>query len=150
MLFRSLDDDARLTATGETMGSPSFMAPELVAGQHKASGVRTDVHGLGGLLYFCLTGRAPFAAESVPAALAKAMESRPVPPREWEPSVPASLEWIALRCLARDPSARYASARAMAEDLERAMVGEPVPSYAGSPRKNPEGWARWEIGRAHV
>lgn len=50
-LARLLDMDARLTATGETMGSPSFMAPEQVSGQQLPAGVRTDVHGLGGLLY---------------------------------------------------------------------------------------------------
>ena len=146
-LARLLEPDARLTATGEVMGSPSFMAPESIAGQQAASGAKTDVHGLGGLLYFCLTGRAPFAAESVTAALAKAMESRPVPPREWDGSIPASLEAITMRCLARDPSARYASAGAVAEDLERALRGEPVRAMARALYDRPSQWARrWKGG----
>ncbi|MEI6342800.1 MAG: serine/threonine-protein kinase [Verrucomicrobiota bacterium] len=141
-LARLLDMDARLTATGETMGSPSFMAPEQVSGQQLPAGVRTDVHGLGGLLYFCLTGRAPFAAESVAAALAKVVESKPVPPREWVPSVPGPLEAVTMRCLARDPSARYPSAAAVADDLERVLLGQPVVAQASSTPRLGMGWLR--------
>lgn len=140
-LARLLDMDARLTATGETMGSPSFMAPEQVAGHSQPSGVRTDVHGLGGLLYFLLTGRAPFAAESVAAALAKVVESKPVPPSDWVPGIPEALEAITMRCLAREPSARYPSAAALADDLERALTGQEVKALnAKNPREAQRGW----------
>lgn len=144
-LARLLDMDARLTATGETMGSPSFMAPEQVAGQSQPSGVRTDVHGLGGLLYFCLTGRAPFAAESVAAALAKVVESKPVPPSNWVPGIPESLEAITMRCLAREPSARYPSAAALADDLERALTGQSVHAQTARGAGDAHPWWR---GRA--
>ena len=140
-LARLLDMDARLTATGETMGSPSFMAPEQVAGQSQPSGVRTDVHGLGGLLYFCLTGRAPFAAESVAAALVKVVESKPVPPSNWVAGIPEPLEAITMRCLAREPSARYPSAAALADDLERALTGQAVHALtARNPREAHPWW----------
>ena len=143
-LARLLDIDARLTATGETMGSPSFMAPEQVNGKGQPSGVRTDVHGLGGLLYFCLTGRAPFAAESVAAALAKVVESKPIPPSDWVPGIPKSLEAITMRCLAREPSGRYPSAAAVADDLERALTGRAVQALTV---KNPREDHPWRRGR---
>lgn len=141
-LARLLEIDARLTATGETMGSPSFMAPEQVAGQSQPSGVRTDVHGLGGLLYFCLTGRAPFAAESVAAALAKVVQSHPVPPSDWVPGIPESLEAITMCCLAREPSARYPSAAALADDLERALTGQSARALTAKNSRDAQPWWR--------
>jgi len=115
-----------LTGTGEILGSPSFMAPEQVGGQRGSAGVRTDVYGLGGLLYFCLTGRAPFLADSIPATLQRVLTSSPIPPSQWTDGIPPALERIVLRCLEKDPSRRFSSASSLAAELERALRGEPL------------------------
>ena len=112
-----------LTRTGDYLGSPAWMAPE----QADGSGVdeRTDVYGLGAVLYAALCGRPPFGAEvrGVAAVLAQVLTQPPPPPSRVNPTVPRALEALVLRCLAKDPAARYPSARALAADLQRWQEG---------------------------
>lgn len=122
-LAKLLDTDGP-TAAGEVLGSPSSISPEQVRGD--VSGPRADVYGLGATLYALLTGHPPFQGDSVWATLNQVADAPPEPPSRRRPDLPRPLEAIVLRCLEKDPTHRYASARALADDLERFLQGEPV------------------------
>jgi serine/threonine protein kinase/Tol biopolymer transport system component len=115
-----------LTATGQVVGTPSFMSPEQATGRLGNVSVQTDVWALGGVLYACLTARPPFAAATAVDTLLQVMNHEPVEPRELNPSVPRDLENICLKCLSKEPRHRYSTAKALAEDLERFENGRSV------------------------
>jgi len=119
-------DGTEVTRTGETVGTPRYMAPEQAAGAASQIGPATDVYALGALLYECLAGRAPFVAASVPDTLRMILEDDPQPPRRWQPAIPRDLETICLQCLHKDPRRRYASAHALTDDLRRFLRREPI------------------------
>ncbi len=108
-------DGAALTQTGSVLGTPAFMSPEQVLGS--PVDVRSDVYGLGAVLYFALTGSNPFAGESSMAVMAKHLAHDVVPPSKRRAGVPEVLDRVVLRCLAKAPDARYADALALDEEL---------------------------------
>ena len=118
-LAKRLRGDAGLTATGQILGTPAFMAPEQAAGRDRRISPATDVYALGALLYAMLTGRAPHVASNEIDVLLKVLDSDPVPPRRLQSGVSRSLEQICLCCLEKDPQRRYPSAAALADDLQR-------------------------------
>ncbi|MEZ0229700.1 MAG: protein kinase [Planctomycetota bacterium] len=121
------DDTAeRLTRTGELVGTPAYMAPEQLGEERAAIERRTDVYALGAVLYECLTGEPPFKSDSTPSLLRMVLVDDPVDPRRKVPAVPRDLAVIALKCLAKEPAARYPSARAVAEELGRFLDGEAI------------------------
>lgn len=113
-----------LTRTGQMLGSPGYAAPEQ-AFDGRADG-RTDVYGLGALLYHILTCRPPFQGPTLDAILVQLRESDPLSPRRLNPSVPRDLETICLQCLRKSPERRYQDAAAVADDLERFLTGKPI------------------------
>jgi serine/threonine-protein kinase len=125
-LARRTDLDTGLTATGAVLGSPSYMAPEQARGDIAAIDARTDVYGLGAILYECLTGRPPFRAASVLETVAQVLNDDPPALRVLVPGVPRDLETICLRCLQKDPARRFATAAALADDLQRWADGIPI------------------------
>jgi hypothetical protein len=102
------------------------MSPEQAAGKTKFVGPAADIYALGVILYECLTGQVPFAADDTVKLLLKVVEDEPRPIREVAPNVPKDLEAICLKCLSKDPHRRYGTAGKLADDLRRFLSGEPV------------------------
>ncbi len=115
-----------VTVSGDVLGTPSYMAPEQAAGQVREIGPRTDVYALGATLYEMLVGVPPFRGDGPVATALLVLTADPVPPRSHRPDVPAELEAICLKCLAKKPDGRYPTADAVAGDLERWLRGEPT------------------------
>jgi hypothetical protein len=113
------------TLTGQVLGSPGFLPPEQAAG-NTTPAVAADIYGIGATLYFALTGRAPFAGSGLAETLRLVAEADPVPPARLNPSIPEDLDLITLRCLAKNPSRRFASAAELAEELRRHLEGRPI------------------------
>jgi serine/threonine protein kinase len=125
-LAKQLDDDSRRTHTGVVIGTPSYMAPEQAAGTRQDVGPPADIYALGAILYEMLTGRPPFQGPSFLETLEQVRSGVVVPPSRLRPGIPRNLEIVCLKSLEREPGRRYASARALAEDLGRWTRGEPV------------------------
>jgi WD40 repeat protein len=123
-LARIADDADPPTLTGEQLGTPPYMAPERAAGRPATTA--TDVYGLGAVLYALLCGRPPFRGPTPPATLELVRIAAPVPPSRVNRRVGRDLEAVCLKCLAKDPAARYESAAALADDLDRAAAELPV------------------------
>ena len=118
---------ADLTRTLVVMGTPAYMAPEQAEGRGKFVGPAVDTYALGVILYECLTGVVPFADDDLMAMLRRVIDEEPEPIRKRRPTVPRDLELICLKCLAKEPADRYATAGALAHDLERFGRGESNP-----------------------
>ena len=107
-------------------GTPCYMPPEQAMGREAKVGFRSDVYGLGAILYHCLTGRPPFQGQSQVEVLQQLFGSDPLPPRRLRPGIPVALETICLRCLEKKPSRRYESAADLAEQLTLFLNDKPI------------------------
>jgi serine/threonine protein kinase len=128
-----------LTVTGHIVGTLHYLAPECLHGKADA---RSDVYGLGATLYELLTLAAPFDAESPAQIMRMIADAKSVPPRRLNPHIPRDLETIVLKAIDRDPSRRYSSARAMAEDLEAFLDDRPIRARRESAPERAWRWAR--------
>jgi hypothetical protein len=112
-----------LTQTGDVVGTVRFMAPERFDGK---SLPQSDVYALGVTLYELLTLRPAFDDANQARLVQKVLHEPPVPPRKLDPRIPRDLETVVLKCLAKDPAERYASAEALAEDVRRFLADRPI------------------------
>jgi eukaryotic-like serine/threonine-protein kinase len=105
-----------LTGELSVSGTPQYMAPEQAVGD-RALDARADVYALGAMIYFALTGQAPFSGESAFAVMMAHARDPVVPPSKVRPGVPDDLEQVVLRCLAKKPGERFPSVRALSDAL---------------------------------
>ncbi len=139
-LAKILGADVSATFTRQAAGSPAYMPPEQA--RTGLSTTRSDVYGLGAVLYAMLTGRAPFHSESLASMLAQVERDEPVRPSQLTPNIPQDLETICLKCLEKDPTQRYASAQELWEDINHFLQGRPVRARPISSAARAMRWAR--------
>jgi tRNA A-37 threonylcarbamoyl transferase component Bud32 len=125
-LAKLCDASLELTYTGQVMGTPSYMAPEQASGQTKQVSAQTDVWALGVILYELLTGQRPFQGKTRDEQLRQIRTTDPPRPCAVSCSLDRLLETVILKCLEKEPSQRYPSAEALADDLARWLRGEPI------------------------
>ena len=125
-LAKRVEGDSSLTATGQVVGTPSYMPPEQARGELDEVGPLADIYATGAVLYCLLTARPPFQAANPLDTLLQVLEKDPLPVQDLVPQVPRDLETICLKCLEKEPRRRYGSAGEFAEDLQRFLNGGPV------------------------
>ena len=114
---------SQLTVAGDFFGTPSYMSPEQAGGAPVDA--RSDVFSLGCVLHQLLTGRRAFDGPSLPAILMRVLQEDPPPPSRAVPGIPAAVDAVVARALAKDPERRYPDARTLADDVEEVLAGRP-------------------------
>ena len=128
------DDSVHLSKDNTVAGSPLYMAPEQIM-KTQAPDRRTDIYGLGAVAYFTLTGRPPFLGESAIAVMISHARDPVTPPSALNPSIPADLEQVVLRCLAKNPDDRFPDTTSLGTALESC-----VDAANWSPRQALDWW----------
>lgn len=140
-LAKWIDSDQKLTVTSAVLGTPHYIAPEQALGS-KALTTAVDIYSLGAILYELLTGRPPFLGATVLETLVASQEKTPDRPSSIAKNVPADLETICLKALEHDPSSRYATAGAFADDLENWLAGRAITARPVSAAEQLWRWAK--------
>ena len=136
------DIDATLTRSGVAIGTPRYLSPEQAIGDESSIQFHSDVYAIGCVLYELLTGRAPFQAETIAETIRQISENDPVEVRRLNSAVPRDLATICHKCLRKHPATRYATAKALAEDLHRFENQQPILARPISPFETSIKWAR--------
>ena len=123
------EDGEKLSVTGQMLGTPAYMPPELARGQ--TCDERSDLYSLGITFYHALTGQLPYRGSNVYEFLQKHMQEEPTPVSVVRPGIPDSVWHVVEHAMAKQPVDRYPSARALADDLERLLGGETIPRRSG-------------------
>jgi serine/threonine protein kinase/predicted negative regulator of RcsB-dependent stress response len=130
------------TRADDVLGTPAYMAPEQADCRHDLIDTRTDVYGLGAILYQILTGSAPFAGRATDAVLDRVRHEPPPRPRDLVGTTPPALEAVCLKALAKRREDRYPSAQALAQEVQRFLADEPVTAYRDPPTVRLTRWGR--------
>ncbi len=129
-IAKVLDETTTLTATGNSVGSPEYMAPEQTAGK---ADYRSDIYALGVVIFQMLTGRVPFSASTPVQVMMQHVKEPPPSPRAFNSSISPQVEFVVLRALAKKPEQRFQSATELAEALKAAATGRPIPPGVNAP-----------------
>jgi hypothetical protein len=130
-LAKRVDVEADLTRSGMLVGTPAYMSPEQAGGRGNLVGPGSDIYSLGCVLYFALTGRGPFVAESPMEMVMQVIEQDPTPPRTLRENLDRDLEMIVVRCLQKPIDLRYQTAAALADDLDAYLTDEKIAARSG-------------------
>ena len=157
------ESSSGLTLNGTVIGTPAYMAPEQAAGTTAEQTTAADTYSLGAILYQLLAGRPPFAGATPIEIARKAIDEEPLPPSRFARDQTAGrvnrksqigspidrdLDTICLKCLEKDPARRYASAAALADDLERWLRHEPIAARQTPTWEKAAKWSRRRPARA--
>ncbi len=118
------DASATMTAASAVMGTAQYLSPEQARGE--VVDARSDLYSTGCLLYELLTGRPPFTGDSPVSVAYQHVSEKPIPPSQVDPAVPANLDALVMKSLAKSPDDRYQTAADFRNDVERAIAGMPV------------------------
>jgi tetratricopeptide (TPR) repeat protein len=124
------------------LGTPAYAAPEQVEGRLAEIDARTDVYGLGGILYHLLTGSPPFKGKSTQEVLRRVVHEVPEDPRKLRPAAPRALAAVCMKALAKRREERYQSAGEFADELNRWLADEPVLAMPETPLERAGRWIR--------
>lgn len=141
-LAKLRDISTQMTLSGDMLGTVNYMSPEQASGVAGASDERTDIYGLGAILYELLTGIPPYGGENHLRTLTEILHDDPRPISQVRRGVPEDLRVICQKCLERDPSRRYPTAAALAEELERYLSGKPILARPASLAEVAQKWSR--------
>lgn len=137
-LVRHMDDDSeRMTRSGALVGTPYYMSPEQARGKRDLVTGKTDIYALGIVLYYMTCNELPFRADTQMELISKIVSEAPAPPSVHKEGVPAPLERIILKCMAKEQTDRYDTAADLAADLDRYLEGQEV--HASAPRSGSGG-----------
>ena len=118
-------EEVTMTVDGQILGTPAYMSPEQAEGHAHITDRRTDIYSLGVVMFEMLTGEHPYRGNAQMQVQQRLMEDAP-DPRALNRHIPRDLSTICLKCLERDPNHRYATARRLADELQRFLEGEPI------------------------
>ncbi len=147
-LAKRTSDNSLLTSSGDILGTPSYMPPEQASGAVNSVVGQSDVYSLGAVLYTCLCGRPPFQAATKLQTLQQVVQDEPVQARQLNSVIPRDLETIVHKCLDKSIAKRYASPRALQEDLERFLENKPILARPIHPIERAWRWCRRNPARA--
>ena len=130
------------TLPGSALGTPAYMSPEQAVGDLARLGPHSDVYSLGATLYSVLTGKPPFEGADLGATLRAVQKGDFLPLRAVDPKIDPALEAVCLKAMALNPVDRYASCRALADDVERWAADEPVSAWREPFARRARRWAK--------
>ena len=136
------EETERLTATRHFMGTPSYMSPEQITGRRDLIDQRSDIYSLGVILYQLLTGFLPFRAVGQYQLLKKIESAEPIPIRQANRQVPKELAAICMKCMEKEPAARYHNCAALIDDLQRFIDGRQVMAKPDSSVRKTVKWCK--------
>ena len=143
-LAKILGNDDGLTGTGEILGTVNYMAPEQAAARNDQVDRMTDVYSLGAMLYYLCTGSPPFETENPVDTLLRILDAEPALASRKNKKVPHDVAMICQQCLEKNPADRYATAKGLAEDLDRFLQGEPIHASSSGVQSRFRRWSRSE------
>ncbi len=135
-------DDVTLSLCGALVGTPRYMSPEQASAMRRPVDHRTDIYSLGATLYELVTGRPLFESESPHVVISQILSVEPKPPREFAPKISRDLETIILKCLCKDASRRYQTARELADDLRAFEEGRAIRARRATPLEQTRRWVK--------
>lgn len=141
-LAKLLESGELDTVTSQLIGTPRYMAPELIKGSVNAGDISPDVYALGAMLYCLLLGQPPFGSATSAEIVRRIVEEDPASPEIVDPAVGRDLSLICLKCLQKAPTLRYLSAAQLADDLDRFISGRPVLARRAPVHLQFEKWCR--------